>query len=271
MNELKVFKNEEFGEVRSLVIDNEPWFVGKDILVILQYKDLSHAILDHVDEDDRINSKTQGQNNPEFGQRGTWLINESGLYSLILSSKLPKAKEFKHWVTSEVLPTIRKTGGYVQDEELFVDSYFPNIGEHAKNFMATTLRYVKDQNKTIDEQREEIEYKEDVIVGLVDNISVANKRQILNRVVRKGGKYQERWNMLYREFENKYFLNLSKRINNYNDTHKPKIKNKLDYIDKVMNKVPELYEIACKLFENDIEKFVKEMYEGNNISSTKAN
>lgn len=80
------------------------------------YKDLNHTILDHVYEEDRINSKTQGQNNPEFGQRGTWLINESGVYSLIFGSKLSSAKKFKHWVTSEILPSIRKTGGYVKED-----------------------------------------------------------------------------------------------------------------------------------------------------------
>lgn len=111
-NQLQIFKNEEFGQVRALEINGEPYFVGKDVAEVLGYADLGHAVLDHVDEEDRINSKTQGQNNPEFGQRGTWLINESGLYSLIFSSKLPNAKKFKRWVTSEVLPQIRKTGSY---------------------------------------------------------------------------------------------------------------------------------------------------------------
>ena len=114
MNELQIFQNKEFGEVRSLVINNEPWFVGKDVAEALGYKDVNHAILDHVDEEDKVNSKTQGQNAPELGQRGSWLINESGLYSLILSSKLPNAKKFKRWVTSEVLPTLRKTGSYAK-------------------------------------------------------------------------------------------------------------------------------------------------------------
>lgn len=112
MENLVKFENKDFGEIRSLTINNEPWFVGKDVASALGYTDVAHAVLDHVDEDDRINSKTHGQNVPEFGQRGTWLINESGLYSLILSSKLPTAKKFKRWVTSEVLPAIRKTGEY---------------------------------------------------------------------------------------------------------------------------------------------------------------
>ena len=98
---LQIFKNSEFGAVRALVIDGEPWMVGKDVAEALGYTDVAHAILDHVDEEDRVNSKTQGQNAPELGQRGSWLINESGLYSLVLSSKLQTAKKFKRWVTGK--------------------------------------------------------------------------------------------------------------------------------------------------------------------------
>lgn len=110
--------------------------------------------------------------------------------------------------------------------------------------------------------KEEIEHKEDVIIGLVDDISLAEKRQILNRVVRYNhANYQERWKLLYREFENKYHIDLQKRLDNYNKDNKPKCKNKLDYIDRVMCKIPELYEIAAKLFENDIKALVEEMYQ----------
>lgn len=110
--------------------------------------------------------------------------------------------------------------------------------------------------------KEEIGHKEDVIIGLVDDISLAEKRQILNRVVRYNhANYQERWALLYREFENKYHIDLQKRLDNYNRDNKPKCKNKLDYIDRIMNKIPELYEIATKLFENDIKALIDEMYQ----------
>lgn len=92
MSELQIFKSAEFGAVRTLVIDGTPYFLGKDVAAALGYTDVSHAVIDHVDEDDRINSQTQGQNVPEFGQRGTWLINESGVYALVFGSKLPSAK-----------------------------------------------------------------------------------------------------------------------------------------------------------------------------------
>ncbi len=120
MGELQIFKNEIFGEIRTVEIDSEPWFVGKDVAEILGYERDTKAVVDHVDDDDRINidRKTQSQFGIELGQRGGWLINESGLYSLILSSKLPNAKAFKKWVTSEVLPSIRKHGLYATDELL---------------------------------------------------------------------------------------------------------------------------------------------------------
>ena len=108
MNELKVFQNKEFGEVRSLIICGEPWFVGKDVTNILGYKNGSRDINRHVDEEDRGSTEMVSPS----GKQMTTIINESGLYSLILSSKLLTAKKFKHWVTSEVLPILRKTGRY---------------------------------------------------------------------------------------------------------------------------------------------------------------
>lgn len=109
MNELQVFKNQEFGSVRTLVINNEPWFVGKDVAEALGYAKPLNAIVQHVDKDDSLK---QGLTDSLGRQQKNILINESGLYSLILSSKLPSAKKFKRWVTSEVLPALRKTGQY---------------------------------------------------------------------------------------------------------------------------------------------------------------
>lgn len=103
-----VFKNQEFGQIRSLMIKGEPWFVGKDVAEILGYTNASKALADHVDDEDKLNNASLSS----LGQRGGWLINESGLYSLVLSSKLPDARKFKRWVTNEVLPAIRKTGSY---------------------------------------------------------------------------------------------------------------------------------------------------------------
>ncbi len=112
MGGLQVFKNAEFGSVRSLMVGGEPYFVGKDVADILGYQNTSKALADHVDEEDKLNNESLSS----LGQRGGWLINESGLYSLILSSKLPSARRFKRWVTSEVLPAIRRHGVFAMDD-----------------------------------------------------------------------------------------------------------------------------------------------------------
>lgn len=108
MNDLQIYNNEEFGDIRTVTINNEPWFVGKDVADILGYQNGSRDINRHVAEEDRQNYKNGTFESP----RGMTVINESGLYALIFGSKLESAKRFKHWVTSEVLPAIRKTGAY---------------------------------------------------------------------------------------------------------------------------------------------------------------
>lgn len=107
------FTNTEFGSIRVMEIDGQPWFVGKDVAESLGYTNTQKAIRDHVDDDDKVTERIvlSGQN------RNVILINESGLYALIMSSKLPTAKLFKRWVTSEVLPSVRKNGGYIAGQE----------------------------------------------------------------------------------------------------------------------------------------------------------
>lgn len=114
MSELQIFKNQEFGEIRSLEINGEPYFVGKDIANILGYERSDNAIRSHVEEEDKLTHQISAS-----GQmRNMTIINESGLYSLIMSSKLPIAKKFKRWVTSDVLPQIRKHGAYLTDKKI---------------------------------------------------------------------------------------------------------------------------------------------------------
>ena len=117
MNELQIFDNPEFGKIRGLMIDDDPWCVGKDVAVALGYSNPSKAVVVHVDGEDKrfvmVDIADSQNGNVPVGQTKTAIINESGLYSLILSSKLPTAKRFKHWVTSEVLPAIRKTGASI--------------------------------------------------------------------------------------------------------------------------------------------------------------
>ena len=154
MQELKIFESTEFGAVRALEIDGAPWFVGKDVTDILGYQNPSEALSDHVDDEDKLNSKTLSS----LGQRGGWLINESGLYSLVLSSKLPAAKAFKRWVTSEVLPTIRRHGLYAIDD-IIAD---PDLGIRALLALKAereARKALEVENKVKDQQIAELKPK----------------------------------------------------------------------------------------------------------------
>lgn len=114
MTDLQIFNSPEFGAIRTIEKDGEPWFVGKDVAVVLGYGDTDQALRKHIDDEDKLTRRFDGS-----GQnRQMTIINESGLYSLVLSSKLPTAKQFKRWVTSEVIPSIRKHGGYLTPDKL---------------------------------------------------------------------------------------------------------------------------------------------------------
>lgn len=264
MENIRIFENAEFGKVRTVDVDGVIHFVGKDVADILGYQNGSRDINRHVDEEDRQKTMIfDGNQNKE-----TIIITESGLYSLVLSSKLPTAKKFKHWVTSEILPTIRKTGGYVNNDDMFINTYLPFADETTKMLFKNTLNVINNQNKLISEQKNEIVRKSNVIQGFADDTPNPTKRKILNEVVRYGGNYQERWNVLYKEFKATYGIDISRRFKNYGEKdERPKMKNKLDFVEKKLNMLNELYGIAVKLYENDIEK-IKERYD---IVSKKGN
>ena len=125
MNELQIF-NFKGNEVRTLTIDGEPYFVGKEVAEILGYSNTRDALLNHVDNDDKRIIQRSQNTTLEIPNRGLTVINESGVYSLVFGSKLEKAKEFKHWVTSEVLPAIRKHGAYLTDKKAYEITHNPN-------------------------------------------------------------------------------------------------------------------------------------------------
>ncbi|MGN0594789.1 MAG: phage antirepressor [Hominimerdicola sp.] len=142
MNEIKVFNNAEFGEIRTLEINGEPYFVGKDVAEILGYKNTADALKKHVDDDDKNTIAIRdGKGNPN-----QIVINESGLYSLILSSKLPTAKKFKHWVTSEVLPSIRKHRAYMTADALQQALTSPDFLIQ----LATNLKTEQEKNRQLE-------------------------------------------------------------------------------------------------------------------------
>lgn len=159
---VQVFSNSEFGNVRTVTIDNEPWFVGKDVAEILGYSNPRKAILDHVDGEDKTDGVTIRDS---IGREQTPIfINESGLYSLIVLSKLESAKRFKRWITSEVIPSIRKHGGYVYDPEKFINENFPSFTEETKKNMILDLYNVNKQlTAKVEEQKPKVTYCDNIL------------------------------------------------------------------------------------------------------------
>lgn len=191
-----VFGNADFGEVRTVVIDGEPWFVGKDVAQCLGYTNPSKALADHVDDDDKLNNKTLSS----LGQRGGWLINESGMYALIFGSKLEKAREFKRWVTSEVLPTLRKTGHYEVAEDQSVNQLLAEFGDFKVTYVQQMVEFkdaLEKQTKAFDKS----------ISNMTLSTSQQNKvhRAVKDRVGSLlGGAHSD----LYKEKSRMYFANL---------------------------------------------------------------
>ncbi len=179
MKELQIFKNAEFGSIRTMTLNGEPYFVGRDVAEILGYANASKAVLAHVDEEDKtflmLDIADSKNGNVPVGQSKTALINESGLYSLILGSKLPGAKKFKRWVTSEVLPAIRKHGLYAVDEvlanpDMLIQALMELKQERENN--KTLQQLVAVQNQQITEMKPKASYY-DVVLNCKDLVAIS--------------------------------------------------------------------------------------------------
>ena len=168
MNEIMTFVNEEFGSVRTVSINGEPWLVGNDVAMCLGYAKPRNAVARHVDEEDKALAPFQG--GCSSGTQNTIIINESGFYSLVLSSKLQGAKRFKRWVTSEILPTIRRTGGYVANEDMFVEIYLPFADDAVKNMFKLQCQVINQLNDRIRRDEPKVRFADHVsdTVNLID-------------------------------------------------------------------------------------------------------
>lgn len=186
MNEIRIFKSEEFGEIRTVEIGGEPWFVGKDVAETLGYERPTKAVSDHVDGEDRDEVPIQDS----IGRmQNTAIINESGLYSLILSSKLPSAKAFKRWVTSEVLPSIRKHGGYINGqaemspEELMAKAL--QVAQKTLEEREARIGVLAAENSALTVEKQILKPKADYFDELVDRNLLTNFRETAFRETAK--------------------------------------------------------------------------------------
>ena len=261
--EVTVFKNlvhPEFGELRTVEIDGEPWFVGKDVAAALGYTNARDAIATHVFADDKgVESiDTLG------GRQKMTIINESGLYALVFGSRLKIAKDFKHWVTSEVLPSIRKNGAYIRNQENMTPAEIVARGLiAAQKIIEEREKEIVHLNNRCGRLTQTIAEKQDVINAISRNVPAPTKRMMLNRVMRRRSPElaQSRWSYLYARFDEIYHKNVKIRMKNYNaEPGHRKCYSILDFIEKVLNMLDELYDLAVKLFESDFTQLMQEMH-----------
>lgn len=205
---LQIFKNPEFGEIRILEISKEPWLVGRDIAEILNYKEAHKAVTRHVDSDDRIKHPIIDSLGRE---QETWIINESGLYSLILNSELPTAKEFKKWVTKEILPSIRKYGAYMTPAKIEEVLLNPDTIIQLATALKEERALVQKQKQLIGELKPKADYTDLILKnkGLVTITQIAKdygmSGQAMNNLLHElkiQYKQSDQW-LLYREYQAK--------------------------------------------------------------------
>ena len=197
---VQLFQNEEFGTIRTVVIDGEPWFSGKDIAVSLGYENTKDAIKKHVFEEDKSVFQRSQFATLEIPNRGMTFVNESGLYSLIFGSKLESARKFKHWVTSEVLPSIRKTGQYITTTDNKMETMLEDMGCNMKIVYAQ----INNMEELLGEQN-------NMLTRVVDNMTLTTRQQ--QRIYKAA---KDRINHLlggahskeYKENSKSYFINL---------------------------------------------------------------
>jgi prophage antirepressor-like protein len=211
---LQVFENEKFGNVRVVIRDGEPWFVAADVCRALEL-DKTWNALQRLDDDekDTTSISTLG------GKQDLSIVNEPGLYSLVLGSRKPEAKIFKRWITHDIIPTIRKTGGYIANDDLFVETYLPNADNATKALFRNNLSLIRMQNAQIDSLTDENRILSGEILEWADrSLLVAIVRQYSSNVY---GDFARGWNDFKREILYRYSINLNSRITKYlNNTGK---------------------------------------------------
>ena len=265
-SQCEIFNHPEFGNLRCIEKDGEPWFVGKDVAMALGYSNTRDALSRHVDVEDKV---VVNHDTPSGIQKMT-IINESGLYSLILSSKLEKAKRFKHWVTSEVLPALRKTGSYTisqsqngQSKPMSREYLLATAFLESQKVIEENTREIARLSVECDNLNDQVSQDQEVIDAMTKDVTPAEKRAVLNRLMtyKHGAVAGSRWSILYREFEEKYHFNLDIRMRNYNkNPDNKKCKSKVDYVDRVLGMLDELYALAVKLFRSDYDALIEQTY-----------
>lgn len=256
-NQLEIFKNEQFGEVRALELNGKPYFIGKDIAKALGYAIPSKAINTHCKGVSKMEVPSNG------GIQQMLVIPEGDVYRLIMKSQLPEAEKFEAWVMDEILPSIRKNGMFAVDELL----------DNPDLLIATATKLKEERIARLEAEKKallaekEAQFQKNIVEGLAGSIELADKQARINQIIRTSKENpKEKYRKLYDEFNRKYHMNIDTR--HKNAIAKGEIKkttSKLTYICEHLDMVDELYEVVVKVFATDVDRLVQEMYEVRSI------
>ena len=250
-------------DVEVFEFEGQVLFNPKHVAEILGIKNVRDNI-SRMNEKQVIKLTNLDVGNTDFrklNNAGENFLTESGLYKLVLKSRKPNAERFSDWVTDEVLPTIRKTGGYVNNDKLFIDTYLPFADDQTKLLFSTTLTTVRKQNEIIQNQKNEINHKQNVINCLTDDIDIYKKKDIINRICRRrNGNYANRYKELYKCFRENFHTDLERKCENYN-LKQSKKKDQLSVIKyaEQFDYIDDLYSCCAKLFEAEVDEVLDEI------------
>lgn len=263
MNEKDSPTNFEGHPVEVLELNGIVLFNPKDVAEILEIKNVNDN-LRKMTSKQVIKLKNSDIGNTDFrklNNAGENFLTESGVYKLIFKSRKPEAERFSDWVTDVVLPSIRKTGGYVNNDELFINTYLQFADEKTKMLFSATLSTMREQNKIIDLQKNEIAHKQEVINGLTDDVDIYKKKDVINRICkRRSGNYANRYKELYKCFRENFHIDLEARCEGYN-LKQSKKKDHLSVIKyaEQFGYIDDLYSCCVKLFEAEIDEVLDQI------------
>lgn len=265
-NKLEIFKSEQFGEVRTILIGNEPWFVAIDVCAALSISNNRDAV-GRLDDDEKMTvDLTDSHSGVRGGAQKISVVNESGLYTLVLSSRKPEAKAFKRWITHEVIPIIRKTGGYIDNVELLVETYFSDAPEDHKTIfkgLFSNIQALQNKNNLLNKENDLLAQK---VIEWAD-------RPFINAIVRAYGaslgSFSQGWTDFKKELLYKYGINVNSRITNYlNSTGKKTKPRTLEMLDAT--EIPNAVSTAialCRSRNVDISAILKDRMDGGKIGA----
>lgn len=265
MQNLMIFEGHD---VEVFELNGQVLFNPKHVAECLNITDVNSSIR-NFNEKQVIKIKNSDMHNlhiRKLNNAGENFLTESGVYKLVFKSHKPNAEAFTNWIVDEVIPTIRKTGGYVNNDDLFISTYLPFADDNTKLLFSTTLQTIRNQNEQLKKKDQEIAYKQEVINGLTDDTPIYKKKDVINRICkRRSGNYANRYKELYKCFRENFHIDLEARCEGYN-LKQVKKKDQLSVVKyaEQFGYIDDLYSCCAKLYEAEIDEVLDQINEVRN-------